>query len=174
MEAKLRKIELDEEKGEVIEAYVYWLYYGKVAEPRKLDPEAPDVLDRTTVALTQGQLIDIWLFGDRRGIPALQNHALIMFAQHMNETTKVDRNLIPIVYDNTTKTAPRRRLFVTKAAVFWDWGAVPKSDTVIPPAFMMDACVRLGQIRGDLAMGFRPLPLTDSTPIENYLLGEKL
>lgn len=71
-EAQERFVELREDDPEVNSAFHYFLFRGSLYSPIEIiDPESDDYAERTDVALDPRALIEVWLFGDARGIPAL-------------------------------------------------------------------------------------------------------
>ncbi len=82
-EATDKSIELDDEDPAIFQAFVSWLYTGRLYEDKQepVDPDSEDSETRTSVNLTEIQLTETWIFGEKRGIPALQNKAINIFHQ---------------------------------------------------------------------------------------------
>jgi len=110
-EAIDKSIELDDEDPFIFQAFVSWLYTERLYEDKKepIDPKSEDREKRTTVNLSQRQLMQIWLFGEKRGIPALQNKAINLYHQNFSESRLLDVYLLNTVYEQTLEDSKLRK-----------------------------------------------------------------
>lgn len=108
LEARIQSITL-EESPEILTTAVYWLYSGTIqhssscARPRNV----------------QAHLVEIWLFADRRGMPALQNAALdAMHASVIDEWDFGDRVIITRLFEDAPRSSGILDWVVELYAVF--------------------------------------------------------
>lgn len=76
------------------EAFVFWLYFGKLFEPRhppKGKPDSEKYKDRTCFTLDILQIANIWIFGDRIGAHGLRKVAINTLHQLILETLHLQR-----------------------------------------------------------------------------------
>ncbi|KAK4890531.1 hypothetical protein LTR27_010812 [Elasticomyces elasticus] len=88
-------IELKEEDATLFRHFVKWLYSGQL-------PITPMKGDNFDV------LCALWLLGDRRDVPLLQNQALDAIRNEVMRTSKVPTHFIPELYANTTEKSGLR------------------------------------------------------------------
>ncbi|KAK5682983.1 hypothetical protein LTS10_004511 [Elasticomyces elasticus] len=88
-------IELKEEDATLFRHFVRWLYSKEL-------PITPVKGDNF------GVLCDLWLLGDRRDVPLLQNQALDAIRDEVVRTSTVPISCMPKIYANTTEKAGLR------------------------------------------------------------------
>ena len=99
-EGKEQLLDLSEEDVAVFEQFQLWLYSG-IIKPTAADD-----------CMNQRVLVKLYVFGDKRGIPQLQNDAIDYLIDVIRDPGSFHVILIPWVYENTTATSPLRTLFV--------------------------------------------------------------
>lgn len=85
-EAHTREILLETESATVFKAFVNFVYHQELCKPKEIKAGSMTGDDATDVALSKQELIDIWVFGDRRGIPALQNKTINVLHRQTHQT----------------------------------------------------------------------------------------
>lgn len=136
VEATERVLELPDESVEMFKHFQFWVYSGSILEAHE-----------NTNFIAWGLLIELWVFGEARGIPDLQN-AVIDALINKNYTSKqVPTSELNRLYENTSENAPIRRLFIDwvsfKATLSnASWFAEEKRDW-FPKAFLFDLAVSL-------------------------------
>lgn len=115
-EAKELRIVLDEEIPQVIELFVRFCYTQTLYDPQEIKRRSEEWDERTDVSLPQSMLVNLWTFGDRRGVPALQNMSIDAFHRHMCQSRSLDRRVISPIYADTTRGAKLRDLIVERFA----------------------------------------------------------
>ncbi|KAK4953967.1 hypothetical protein LTR10_008571 [Elasticomyces elasticus] len=88
-------VKLEEEDVTIFRHFVKWLYSGQL-------PITPVKGDNFDV------LCDLWLLGDRRNVPLLQNQALDAIRDETVRTCSVPNRCIPKIYANTMEKAGLR------------------------------------------------------------------
>lgn len=102
-EAASGVIKLETEEPAVFEGFVKWLYTHK---PRT------DKITHADNMQYYMQIVKLWIFADRRGVPLLMNEMIDLFHQSVVEIWITPGNTIREVYDNTTENSTLRRLLV--------------------------------------------------------------
>ncbi|KAK4954410.1 hypothetical protein LTR10_007841 [Elasticomyces elasticus] len=98
-EGTLGLIELPTEDVATFEMFVRWLYTRKLPEP----PATGDNFKN---------LIDLWLFADRRECPLLANQSLDAVRDETVRNWQLPTNKLQNVYDNTAESAGLRRFII--------------------------------------------------------------
>ena len=93
---------MPEDDPSVFKRFQLWLYTGSILE-------APGQSASTIDAST---LTDLYLFGEARGIPALQNAATNEVIDKIEESNTIPALEVRHVYDHTCEKSPMRRLYV--------------------------------------------------------------
>ncbi|SMR62397.1 unnamed protein product [Zymoseptoria tritici ST99CH_1E4] len=99
IEATTGNISLPTDDPDTFEAFVYWTHFRRmpVLEPRE----------------TLTMLSQLWVFGDARAVPLLQNEAiaeLVLIASKHERSFPVD--IVPYIYENTRLGSPLRRVII--------------------------------------------------------------
>ncbi|KAM0797441.1 hypothetical protein BDR22DRAFT_440417 [Usnea florida] len=100
-ESQDQVLELPDDDPTAFSHFQLWLYTGNILESHK---SAKDIDWRV--------LISIYLFGDVRGIPGLQNEAIDVLIDKLEAMNKIPVNQIPRIYKNTLDGSPLRKLVV--------------------------------------------------------------
>lgn len=124
-EAHENKIHLDTEDPSIFQLVSIWLYTGKFTDSFiTIDLKSGNAYPNPSVKesapiLPQETLFALWIFGDVRLIPMLCNHVINLTFAAISPSRGLDINEdVPrIVFQNTTKGAAMRKLFVEAAAV---------------------------------------------------------
>lgn len=95
-------MELDTEEEEVFEKFQYWAYNRRFCNPDESETED----------LTWTVIYKLWMFGDRRNIPCLQNEAIDLLRKNIVENWEVPTYDLGYIYDNTGPTALLRKFIV--------------------------------------------------------------
>ena len=104
-ESETQILELPEDDPSVFEHFLLWLYNGDIFDEN-------DDLE----SIPWGMLIDLYLFGEARGIPCLQNDTIDKFIDKGNHVGNVPTHCLHKVYNHTMVEAPLRRLIVDRCA----------------------------------------------------------
>ncbi|EGP82269.1 uncharacterized protein MYCGRDRAFT_97719 [Zymoseptoria tritici IPO323] len=96
---QLTRSHLPTDDPDTFEAFVYWTHFRRmpVLEPRE----------------TLTMLSQLWVFGDARAVPLLQNEAiaeLVLIASKHERSFPVD--IVPYIYENTRLGSPLRRVII--------------------------------------------------------------
>ena len=101
VEGQTNKIDLTEEEARTFRYFVIWLYRGSFHR-------------NTTWTFTQ--MIKLWVFGDRREIPLLQNHVLDEIRDNVvKQGISPSVTQVDFVYNNTTSDSALRRFVIDVA-----------------------------------------------------------
>ena len=105
-EAIERVIILDDEDAEIFRLFHGWLYTGHFAESPKAEIEIPLL-----------SLVKLYLFGERRVIPQLQDLVILIIHQNVLARAKSGLHAFPCeviktIYDETTESSLLREYFV--------------------------------------------------------------
>lgn len=108
-EAKEQKVEMPEDKVSIFKYFQHWLYSGNILV-RKEWPSDGKIEEEWYKAWDI--LVEVYSFGETRGIPLLQNAAIdcIIDMQQATNTVYVESN--SFVYKSTPGSSPLRRLYV--------------------------------------------------------------
>ena len=93
-EGKTQNVDLEDEDPCIVRLMYYWLYSGSIDVDNSVD--------------SQETLVTLWLFADRRGMPALQNHCLDALHQSLVSSWCFSDNIIRRVFEDTLPQAPIR------------------------------------------------------------------
>lgn len=97
----------------VFEAFVCWIYTGRLKDPPKLS-------DNATAAsqyLGFGLLSKIWVFADMRGVPALGNAAIDMLHERVSACWTTYTQAIHYIYEETMPGSHLRKFLVDSFAL---------------------------------------------------------
>lgn len=122
------------------------------------DPvEDPDTTEnKTFTSLQHAFLAQAWVFGDRRGIPGMQNAALDTLHQRSVETWRCPSEAVQIAYGNTIFSSSAKlreylvELFVTVGII--NLRNEPKVRNI---DFLLELGERYGSLRSDPIVGSR-------------------
>ncbi|SMR62535.1 unnamed protein product [Zymoseptoria tritici ST99CH_1E4] len=98
IEARTKHIDLPSNEIDVFTAFVHWIYTRILPGP-----------DEDAAIATLSQL---WVFGDQRQIPLLQNEAIDQIARAASKQGHIPKAFVPYVYCYTTCNSPLRRLAI--------------------------------------------------------------
>ncbi|EGP88769.1 uncharacterized protein MYCGRDRAFT_38100, partial [Zymoseptoria tritici IPO323] len=98
IEATTKRIDLAAEDPGIFTIFVYWLYRGCIPPPG-------EGLDYTT-------LCKLWVFGDARSVPLLQNAAMALLIRRAATTRSAPSNSVDYIYSNTMPGSPLRRVLI--------------------------------------------------------------
>ncbi|KAL2041386.1 hypothetical protein N7G274_005768 [Stereocaulon virgatum] len=137
-EAQEQKIEFLEDSVEVFKYFRYWLY----SQTLLMTTEAENDIEWRT-------LIDIFIFGDMRSIPRLQNAAIDGMIEKQATDAHNPLEEVRYIYENTIEKSPLRSLFVnfTHTIVHFnhrDWAdgwLIEEKYELFPKRFLFDVAV---------------------------------
>lgn len=116
-EASSKVVVLEEEKPEVFETFIYWMYFDRLAEPTRLKLGTFDATP-TSVRLTEMELAQVWGFGVRRDVTGPQNARLKNLDLRHSETQSSDYyRITDAASDSTPPKATLRRYLADAAAL---------------------------------------------------------
>ncbi|KAI9709172.1 MAG: hypothetical protein M1812_007757 [Candelaria pacifica] len=108
-------VTLPDDEVEMFEYFMHWLYTKKLA-----DEEADEL------PLGSNELIEIYLFADKRGVPSLMNKVVDMIMATVPFVGGVPAfNAVDLVYENTASNSLLRKLFVDLYAYDIDVDTLP-------------------------------------------------
>lgn len=81
-EAHAQEVTLETESTDTFKRFVTFVYTQELCKSKAKILESSNCEERTDVGLNQRTIIDIWVFGDRRGVPAMQNKAIHLLHRH--------------------------------------------------------------------------------------------
>lgn len=110
LESSAQVLELIEDDPVMFERFQLWTYTNRLLEDGETDKEIPFIV-----------WADLWVFGEARGIPELQNCAIDGLINDEITTNYVPIGIFQHVYDNTHEDSPLRRLILDWAAFSGCW-----------------------------------------------------
>ena len=109
-------LELQQDRRAVFACLSRWLYTGNVLDSASFPtgPDPTDLSDDATQDVVEllSLAIDVWVFGDSRGIPGLQNQAINAFRYLTAKYWLISAELMADAYKATTKAAKLRPFLV--------------------------------------------------------------
>ena len=105
-EAAEQKLPLPNERVELFEIFNGFLYTTEIRSIQGV--EGPD--------LRWGTIIDLWVFGDKYLVPALQNVALDSFQAKYRQVKQIPINQLNAIYENTLPESPLRKVIIDTVA----------------------------------------------------------
>ncbi|KAF2820650.1 hypothetical protein CC86DRAFT_116306 [Ophiobolus disseminans] len=126
---------------QVFDAFVCWLYTGRVKDP----PESFENATWSDIYLPHLLLSKIWVFADMRGVPGLANTAIDMLHENVAAVWAVSESVVSYVYKNTLAGAQLRKFLVDAFVLTKSPDSFLDSmeADVIPSQFLMDALPHL-------------------------------
>ena len=100
-EAQDQILELPEDDAIVFSHFELWLYTGNILESHE-----------SAIDIDWDVLTNIYLFGEARGIPELQNEAVDVLIDKRCATNMIPTNQLNRIYEYTPDTSPLRKLLV--------------------------------------------------------------
>ena len=100
-ESKDQVLRLPDDDPVVFSHFQLWLYTGNIIASHESPKD-----------ITWKVLISLYLFGDVRGIPRLQNEAIDLFIDKNVAMSQVPGDQLNLIYENTLDSSPLRKLIV--------------------------------------------------------------
>lgn len=138
-------IELDDEKPQTFQIFNDFLYTGELCDKKEVKTNSDDYEDRTSICLKQTRIIEVWIFGDKRGIPVLQNKAIDLLHRHILESWHFDSSRCKHLYINTVEGSKLRQFVVEVMARIY--GKLERASERYPNELLGDLCDRFREIR---------------------------
>ncbi len=127
-EAKDQVLRLPEDDPEMFTHFEFWLYTGSVLESHE---SAKDISYKI--------LTDVYLFGEARGIPELQNEAINVYIDKIRADKMFTIEWLNRVYENTLDSSPLRKLLVDYVTFNVDLTKMSeKEQPLYPQQFLFD------------------------------------
>jgi len=104
-ESKSQVLELPEDDVKVFERFILWLYTSELLQENE-----------TIKDVSWDVLVELYIFGEARGISGFQNEVVDTFIDKQEVTSFITTDRAPRIYENTPTDSPLRRLLV-------DWTA---------------------------------------------------
>ncbi|KAK3696600.1 hypothetical protein LTR37_017853 [Vermiconidia calcicola] len=101
-EARTGVMHLPTEDSEVFEMFQYWAYQRRLCDPSQRDVEAISWL----------RLAQLWVFGDARQIPLLQNEVMDLHRKKVVELWQIPTGSVDHAYSHTCVNSPLRRFIL--------------------------------------------------------------
>ena len=136
---KTIEVDLPMVSPQVFERFHLWLYAGNILDP-----------DESTRSVSWSELMDLYQFGDARGIPEMQNAVI----DAIIEKQKIE-NSIPVtnfnkIYDQVQDDSPIRKLAVDFIAHLADFGLKVWHEKSMretyKSSFLLDLAIELSQL----------------------------
>lgn len=116
-EGEEQAVTLDDERTDVFEAFIHFVYTGQLMDDEtKIDYatlNGEETINHSS--RTQRLMIKIWIFGDKRGAPRVQNQALNALHADICQSKLTWRSSVPLIYDNTNDGACLRAFWVERS-----------------------------------------------------------
>ncbi|TKA67598.1 hypothetical protein B0A49_04580 [Cryomyces minteri] len=103
-EAVENHVTLEDEDPAVFHIFYLWLYSSRLYDVDKRKPNH--------VPLSEETLVRTWVFGDKRGVPGLQDAALNSLVSLLANRWTADEAIVRLAYENTLEGSPLRKLYV--------------------------------------------------------------
>lgn len=157
-EGASRTLELPEEDVDVFEHFQLWLYSGSILEKHE---QAKDIIWDVLIAL--------WIFGESRGIPELQNTAMDTLIDKTWEMHTLKTHVLPVIYESTPDKSALRQFHIdwmTHKANLTQWLNVPEGPgkDCYPKQFLFDLSMSLYE----RSRGTKPVVTDFRTVRSNY------
>ena len=91
-----------------------FIFTRELGRPKPIQVDAEVGQDRTDVPLTQHQLVQVWIFGDKRGVPALQNKTIDLLHRSVLQAWSWDSQANNILIYNETVAQSKLRQFIVE------------------------------------------------------------
>lgn len=101
IEATEQVLELPDEDAAMFEHFELWVYTGHVLANGK-----------SVADISWESLVGLYIFGEVRGIPDLQNAAIDILINKQSSQNQISTAILPRVYDGTPEDSSLRKLFV--------------------------------------------------------------
>ena len=139
-ESEDQVLELPNDDPVVFSHFQLWLYTGNILESHE---SAKDI--------DWNVLINLYLFGDIRGIPRLQNEAIDLFIDKYVAMNQIPRDQLNHIYENTLDGSPLRKLMVDvytfRATLTKDHWFNEERKALYPQQFLIDLAKSLYEDR---------------------------
>ena len=134
-----QSIDLLEDDPDIFERFQLWLYFRELRDASE-----------TTKDVKWTVPVQVFLFGEARGIPELQNVAIDLFLDKYVISNEISTAPINMIYGSTRDDSPLRRLMVDTMAHRADlsqggWFAEDKRAR-FPSSFMFDIAIELHKV----------------------------
>ena len=138
-ESKDQVLKLPDDDPVVFSHFQLWLYTGNIIESHEFPKD-----------ISWKVLIDLYLFGDVRGIPRLQNEAIDLFIEKNKAMKVIPNDNFNFIYENTVDGSPLRKLIVdmmTFNAVLTESQWFDEKQALYPQQFLIDLAKSLYEAR---------------------------
>lgn len=135
-EAQTGIVDLADETIPVIRMFNLWLYTQKIVGR-----------DSSEDVIKCQDLIDLYIFAEKRVIPKLQDAAILALLKQMQTREKIPIAYVTRIWENTAEKSGLRRLFVDAAAHMVDLVVVFEDPRYrkLPKAFLADVLVAVAK-----------------------------
>lgn len=151
VEAKTLHFTMVEEKPAVLKCFERFLYTGELfdedqnngttsqAESDVANYGSEHGCDENSRQTKQTFLVELWVFGDRRGVPALQDQAITALYREMCRQQEVSTHAIMTAYENTLRGTALRAFF-TEHFVHLTNFSFARNTNLFHQEFLADIC----------------------------------
>lgn len=149
-EVKSNHFKLDDEDPSIFKFLVRWIYFLKI-EPEAVNGADVDGKEDEFRHLYARQMTQLWILGDKRGMPALQDTALESLHRHMVRHGGA-RSTISLIYNNTLDGAVLRKFIAETYARCQRGESKHFADydpSIMIPEFLADVCTALIAVRDE-------------------------
>lgn len=145
-EAQEKMIDLDEEDPAVFATFITWLYHRRLPSIMSCNESTgKEEADRSRDERRQQHLAELWILGDRRGIPGLQNAAIAMLDLSIDMRRHLTTSIVTMAYE---ETPPKSKLREYLACVTARLGLIQDFDheDLQHAEFLAAVCKQLSQL----------------------------
>lgn len=158
-EARTNRFVFTDIEPRCLKALSSWVYFGKfhdAKDPKDVNKASENPADRTSVNVADGdELVELWILGDRFGIPNLQNAAINALHLYGCEAGLIYAGITELY--KLTVPGSRLRAFIVEN---YARDEVHNMEMLMNRAkhyrsieFLFELCTRLSQLRNDPASG---------------------
>ena len=107
-ESRTQILELVEDNAEIFEHFLVWLYTGQIIPGFQAGDDGVSA---------QEVLVQLYIFGEARGIPKFQDSVMDQLIDQMEKSPSISNHLLPAIYDGTPIGSPLRRVYTDYIAL---------------------------------------------------------
>ncbi|KAJ4366434.1 hypothetical protein N0V83_008070 [Neocucurbitaria cava] len=140
-EGRVGPVELPEDDPETFAVFFHFLYTGKLYS---------DLKENGTVPMSPHKILEVYIFGDARGIPELCNATIDLLFQTLLQLWAFPANKLSLIYDNTPSNSMLRKFLVLDAVCSFGFDVLESENHLLPIEFLREV-ILLGRDRNMVA-----------------------
>lgn len=159
---------MQEMKPMIVRAFVHWCYTRELDQIPEFVVYSKKIPERTSVQMAIAWYIMIWVFGEKWGVPALQNDAVDSLLFLVKRCTDKPKSIaIQHLYDETKASDHKlRNVFIDVFAEEITYEELDSMVDIMPQEFNESVLARMEQHRR--AESFIRCPIAELRPETNY------